>query len=114
MKSLFPIEAELPEIPGLSYRPEYVTESEETELAHQIDLQPWNTSWERRRQPYGTTYGQTDEIERPIPDWDLKLALRMHREGISERPFDQMLVNEYFPGQGIALHFDRKPFDRTV
>jgi alkylated DNA repair dioxygenase AlkB len=25
-----------------------------------------------------------------------------------------MLVNEYFPGQGIALHRDYEPFDRTV
>ena len=38
----------------------------------------------------------------------------MHREGLSERPFDQMLVNEYQPGQGIALHRDHSPFDRTV
>src|SRR5687767_14725387 len=38
----------------------------------------------------------------------------MHHEGLSERPFDQMLVNEYLPGQGIALHRDYLPFDRTV
>jgi len=25
-----------------------------------------------------------------------------------------MLVNEYFPGQGIAMHRDYEPFDRTV
>ena len=25
-----------------------------------------------------------------------------------------MLVNEYLPGQGIALHRDYEPFDRTV
>jgi alkylated DNA repair dioxygenase AlkB len=30
------------------------------------------------------------------------------------RPFDQMLVNEYLPGQGISLHRDYEPFDRTV
>jgi alkylated DNA repair dioxygenase AlkB len=38
----------------------------------------------------------------------------MCAEGISERPFDHMLVNEYLPGQGIALHRDYSPFDRTV
>src|SRR3954467_6946430 len=35
-------------------------------------------------------------------------------EGVSDRPFDQMLINEYLPGQGIALHRDYSPFDRTV
>jgi alkylated DNA repair dioxygenase AlkB len=29
-------------------------------------------------------------------------------------PFDQMLVNEYLPGQGISLHRDYEPFGRTV
>ena len=38
----------------------------------------------------------------------------MFRERWSERPFDQMLVNEYVSGQGIAFHRDYKPFDRTV
>jgi alkylated DNA repair dioxygenase AlkB len=38
----------------------------------------------------------------------------MASEGISERLFDQMLINEYLPGQGIALHRDYEPFDRTV
>ncbi len=38
----------------------------------------------------------------------------MFAEGISDRLFDQMLINEYFPGQGIAMHCDYKPFDRTV
>jgi alkylated DNA repair dioxygenase AlkB len=35
-------------------------------------------------------------------------------EKITNRAFDQLLVNEYLPGQGIALHRDYEPFDRTV
>jgi alkylated DNA repair dioxygenase AlkB len=38
----------------------------------------------------------------------------MHREGISKQPFDQMLVNDYLPGQGISLHCDYKTFGGTV
>ena len=38
----------------------------------------------------------------------------MLRERICGVPFDQMLVNEYLPGQGIAMHLDDAPFDRTV
>jgi alkylated DNA repair dioxygenase AlkB len=33
---------------------------------------------------------------------------------VTERPFDQMLVNEYTPGLGISFHRDYAPFGRTV
>jgi alkylated DNA repair dioxygenase AlkB len=117
MAALFPLEMDdkkLPPIPGLVYLPDYVTADEETQLARWIDAEPWDTTWERRRQLYGATYGPGEGTERPIPSWGRDLADRMYREGLSERPFDQMLVNEYEPGQGIALHHDHKPFDRTV
>lgn len=106
--------ASIPDISGLTYLREYITSDEEKALAHAIDELPWDTSWERRRQLYGATYGPGEQSEQPIPAWGRALAERMFREGISERPFDQMLVNEYEPGQGIALHRDHKPFDRTV
>jgi alkylated DNA repair dioxygenase AlkB len=117
MRSLFPFEnrpAPLPEIPGLRYLPDYITQAQEQELAAAIDAEPWNTNWERRRQLYGATYGRQDEAVRPIPDWGQDLAARMHLEGLGERQFDQMLINEYLPGQGIAFHLDYEPFDRTV
>src|SRR4051812_7438989 len=117
MNSLFPIEVDsqdVPEIPGLNYLQNYITDVEETALAAAIDQAPWDTSWERLRQPYGVTYGGKDETSRTIPEWGSALAQRMQREGISDREFDQMLINEYLPGQGIALHVDYRPFDRTV
>ena len=115
--TLFPPEVaaeDLPDIPGLSYLPDYITESEEAELVRLIDAESWDMSWELRRQLYGATYGPGQTAERPIPVWGQALAERMRREGLSERPFDQMLVNEYEPGHGIALHQDHQPFDRTV
>ena len=117
MSTLFPIvvEAEdIPKIPGLSYLPNYVSEPEEAALAAAIDAEPWDTSWERRRQPYGAAYGSGDDPQRPIPPWGTRLADRLYKERLTERPFDQMLINEYLPGQGIALHCDYAPFDRTV
>jgi len=117
VRTLFPIDSDataVPAIPGLSYRREYITGQEERELVAAIDAEPWDTTWDRRRQPYGASYGKKEKPPRSIPEWGRKLAERMHREGISERPFDQMLINEYFPGQGIALHRDYNPFDRTV
>jgi alkylated DNA repair dioxygenase AlkB len=117
MSRLFPIEfaaGDVPSIPGLSYMPQYITRAEESRLVEAIDAEAWDTTWERRRQPYGWSYSSEGASGRPIPPWGQALADRMHRDGISERPFDQMLVNEYLPGQGIALHRDYSPFDRTV
>jgi alkylated DNA repair dioxygenase AlkB len=116
MNTLFPpIVADLaiPSIPGLAYLPEYVTEAEERELARLIDRQPWNTRWQRRRQPYGASYGKAD-VTLPIPAWGRRLADRLFAEGVTDVPFDQMLVNEYLPGQGISPHRDYELFGRTV
>jgi alkylated DNA repair dioxygenase AlkB len=115
MQLLFPIDAlEIPAIPGLAYTVDYITEAKEQMLVAAIDSAPWDTSWDRRRQPYGTSYGRGKSDRQPIPEWGRSLAERMRAEGVSERPFDQMLVNEYLPGQGIAFHRDYEPFDRTV
>jgi alkylated DNA repair dioxygenase AlkB len=101
-------------IPGLILWPEYITITAEQELAALIDQQPWDTSWERRRQPYGRAYGKGPRSNRAIPEWGLQLIDRLIRDRVAEQPFNQMLVNEYLPGQGIALHRDYEPFDRTV
>jgi alkylated DNA repair dioxygenase AlkB len=116
MDTLFPLTvtaADVPPIPGLRYLPEYVTAAAERALVAAIDRMPWNTEWRRRRQPYGAGYGTGGEVP-PIPDWGRRLADRMFADGITDRPFDQMLVNEYQPGQGIAMHRDYAPYGRTV
>src|SRR5437868_3722412 len=113
---LFPISvsaADIPAIPGLSYLSEYLSTSEEQRLVEAIDAQPWDTSWQRRRQPYGSNYG-SQEPARPIPAWGRQFAERLLSDKVTAEPFDQMLVNEYAPGQGIALHRDYEPFGRTV
>jgi alkylated DNA repair dioxygenase AlkB len=117
MKTLFPLELprqDVPRIPGLSYFADYITPAEERNLVAAIDAQPWDTSWDRRRQPYGVSYGKEAGSRADIPPWGLELARRMHAQGLTERQFDQMLINEYLPGQGIAWHRDYDPFDRTV
>jgi alkylated DNA repair dioxygenase AlkB len=117
MSLLFPVapdEPSLPSIPGLRYVPDYISKEQEIALRVAIDLLPWDTSWDRRRQPYGGAYGVKRKAAPPLPDWGRLLAERMFREHLTERPFDQMLVNEYEPGQGIAMHRDYEPYDRTV
>src|SRR5829696_1039924 len=116
METLFPptvTAADVPPIPGLQYLPGYVTAAEERDLVAAIDRLPWNTEWRRRRQPYGAGYGTAAAIP-PIPRWGGRLADRLFADGVTPEPFDQMLVNEYEPGQGIAPHRDYAPYGRTV
>src|SRR5690242_10220124 len=103
MQTLFPLNEgahSALDIPGLSYRPSYVDGKVEFELVAAIDREPWDTTWKRRRQPYGAAYGKQGSDRRPIPNWAQFLVEQLYNEEITDRPFDQMLVNEYFPGQG--------------
>jgi alkylated DNA repair dioxygenase AlkB len=116
METLFPhavTAADLPPVPGLRYLPEYVTEADERALIDAIDSLPWNAEWRRRRQPYGAGYGSGGTAP-PIPDWGRRLADQILADALTDVPFDQMLVNEYLPGQGISPHRDYAPFGRTV
>jgi alkylated DNA repair dioxygenase AlkB len=111
---LFDFESEIPDIPGLTYTPGFVDAQTERRLVDAIDRGVWDTSWERRRQLYGRTYGREGRSPLPLPAWGRALANQAaHAAGFPEL-FDQMLVNDYLPGQGIALHRDYEPFDRTV
>jgi alkylated DNA repair dioxygenase AlkB len=115
VQALFPnLETESPpKIPGLSLFWNYVRPQEESKLVAVIDNEPWDAIWKRRRQPYGASYGNYSTA-RPIPKWSHALRDRLFEGGIGDRTFDQMLVNEYFPSQGIAMHRDYSSFDRTV
>jgi alkylated DNA repair dioxygenase AlkB len=114
---LFPIESlvsSAPSIPGLRYLPNYVLYETERKLIAAIDAESWNTAWQRRRQLYGADYGKSEGNPQPMPDWGVELAERMYADGITPHRFDQMLVNEYVPGQGISMHRDYQTFDDTV
>lgn len=108
-------------IPGLRYVAAYLDADEQTELAIMIDGQPWLTDLKRRVQHYGYRYNYTRRTVDPsmylgpLPAWAAQLAARLHRDGyVSEIP-DQVIVNEYEPGQGISSHVDCVPcFGATI
>ncbi len=104
---------ELPPIAGLMYSREFVTTAEEAELVTAIDAGHWDTTWDRRRESYGKAYGRKSPAD-PMPSWGRMLADRIYARVKTPHAFDQMLVNEYLPGQGIAMHSDYAPFDRAV
>lgn len=119
MTHLFNLET--PCIPGLTYIPNFITNEQERELITIIDQQPWSTELKRRVQHYGYKYDyKARRIERatylgPLPVWLQQLAEALHKQGIFIALPDQVIVNEYSLGQGIAAHTDCIPcFTDTI
>ncbi len=108
-------------VSGLSLLPDFITETEERELLSVIDQRPWLADLQRRVQHYGYRYDYTarqvtaDLYLGALPDWLQLLTTRLHFEGLFATPPDQVIVNEYHPGQGIAAHVDCIPcFGGTI
>lgn len=108
-------------IAGLQYVPDYITPDEHDTLIQQVDAQIWITDLKRRVQHYGYRYDyrarRVDEsmFLGSLPVWLASLAKELHEDGfIAETP-DQVIINEYMPGQGIAAHVDCEPcFGDTI
>lgn len=85
---------------------------EQAHLLAAVDSQPWQSDLRRRVQHYGYRYDyrarsvKPDMYLGPLPPWALALAQRLYSARIFSTPPDQLIVNEYEPGQGIAPHID--------
>jgi alkylated DNA repair dioxygenase AlkB len=111
----------LAKVSGLKYIPEFITKEEHQQLWQAINNQTWLTDLKRRVQHYGWKY---DYKARSI-DYSMYLGeLPIWAQNIGERLFqashlskipDQLIINEYHPGQGIANHVDCEPcFGETI
>lgn len=117
MKSLFEDSHspdDVPNISGLRYIPDYIDDKNQDHLIETIDGQDWITELRRRVQHYGYRYGygkqaSLDYIGK-LPRWAAKLASQLKKDALVEEVPDQLIVNEYQPGQGIAPHIDREKF----
>ena len=102
-------------IPGLAYLPEFISHEQEAELLRHIDAQCWITELKRRVQHYGYRYDykargvSTESNLGPLPDWLQPYTAHLHAQGIFTKAPDQVIVNEYQPGQGISAHIDCVP-----
>jgi len=99
-------------ISGLLYISNYITTEEETSLLKTINKQNWDNTLSRRVQHYGYRYDYKARTVTPetyigdLPKWLNDLAVQLKEEGLSEEVPDQVIVNEYQPGQGISAHID--------
>lgn len=106
---------------GLLYIPDYITRDEEDDLLEKIDTGIWLHDLKRRVQHFGYKYDyRARNIDAgmrldSLPKWLLKLAVKLHLDGHFKEVPDQVIVNEYEPGQGISPHIDCEPcFADTV
>jgi alkylated DNA repair dioxygenase AlkB len=109
------------QIQGLKYIPNYISKKDEQELLDIIDKQPWLTDLKRRVQHYGYKYDYRNRaVDRgqylgPLPEWINALSQRLYEDSIFKVQPDQVIINEYLPGQGIAPHIDCEPcFEDTI
>lgn len=102
-------------INGLVYLPEYVSLEHHDWLLSQIDAGPWDTSMKRRVQHHGFRYDYKartvtqDMFLGELPTWLSRIAIQLHHDGLIEIVPDQVIINEYMPGQGISAHTDCEP-----
>ncbi len=102
-------------VPGLRYEPEFISVIVETQLLAEVDRRPWLSDLKRRVQHYGYKYDyKARAISRsmfvgPLPEFAVELAASLVRANVLSELPDQLIVNEYLPGQGITPHVDCEP-----
>lgn len=100
---------------GAIYVSSFLNEASQAAAVAAIDASPWNTYLRRRVQHFGYRYDYSarsvtaDAYIGPLPDWSQAIARQLvDAAWFSEAP-NQLIINEYTPGQGISAHIDCVP-----
>ncbi len=110
-------------VPGLHFVEGFLTAEEQANCVQQIDAaqNEWRNDLSRRVQHYGWRYDYKARAITPdmhlgaLPDWLANVAQKLYDEtGLFDRVPEQVIVNEYLPGQGISTHIDHRGFGPTV
>jgi alkylated DNA repair dioxygenase AlkB len=106
---------EVPKIEGLTYVPEFLTPTEQVTILREVDRHPWRNDLKRRVQHYGYRYDyKARRVDRsmflgPLPTFATPVANRLVERSLFSQLPDQLIINEYLPGQGITAHVDCEP-----
>ena len=108
-------------INGLKYIPNFIDKSEVKSFIDSINSEEWLSDIKRRVQHYGFKYDYKARLIDysmfigQLPHWAMTMAQKLFDEKhIGVLP-DQLIINEYEPGQGIANHVDCEPcFGDTI
>ena len=114
---------EVAAVPGLQFLQGFLTPEQQAYCVQRVDAaaDQWRNDLSRRVQHYGWRYDYKARAITPdmhigaLPDWLAQLAQKLYHEtGLFDRVPEQVIVNEYQPGQGIAMHIDHPGFGPTV
>jgi alkylated DNA repair dioxygenase AlkB len=106
-------------LPGLFLYPDFIDEARETQLINEIDNQTWIVDYLRRLQ----YYGYRNELEKPydlipfpipMPPLIHQLSQEIVEQKILMQQPDQVIINEYVPGEGIKPHKDRAYYENQI
>lgn len=106
-------------VPGLLLYHDFISESMEDELIKEIDRQTWVVDYNRRLQ----YYGYRNELEAPyhltlfpvpMPPLIQRLSEQLTEQEIVSLQPDQVIINEYYPGEGLRPHKDRNYFENQI
>jgi len=96
---------------GLVYVKNFLNDKECKQLMIDIDKESWDNALKRRTQHYGFRYDYKSrnlpEQSQPIPKWCEFVVNRIIKQGLMDVRPDQLIINEYEPGQGISAHIDQ-------
>jgi len=104
---------------GLELRENYISADDERNFIENIDKGQWSTVLKRRTQHFGYEYDYkkkaTQELKQieTFPNWCLDLTTRLKQEVFYRAP-EQLIINEYQPGQGISKHIDSPVFGEPI
>lgn len=108
-------------INGLDYYHEFISTEEEKTIIKEIDLSPWLNDLKRKVQHYGYKYDyRARKINSSfkigeLPTWSKSIIHKMIDKNIINFEPDQLIINNYEPGEGIAMHIDCEPcFSDTI
>lgn len=114
-------EVSIRDIPGLRYIENYITDDEQLQLLALVDKGLWLKDLKRRVQHYGFKYNyKARKVDMSmhvgeLPEWLKVLSVELYEKGYMPKVADQVIVNEYLPGQGISAHIDCEPcFQDTI
>ena len=111
------------DVPGLKFLERFLTPEQQAHCVQRIDAaeNEWLNDLSRRVQHYGWRYDYKARAITPdmhigaLPDWLAQVAQKLYDEtGLFNRVPEQVIINEYLPGQGIATHIDHPGFGPTV
>lgn len=111
----------LSKVKGLLYIPEYITKEVHSLFWQSVNAENWLGDLKRRVQHYGYKYDYRARFIDysmkigELPEWVMPFAKKLYQDGHMPAIPDQLIVNEYKQGQGIASHVDCEPcFGDTI